>query len=140
MDAERFTASRWTKGNHIFPTRIEVTEQSVLRRKRSWLSVNEESVHIRNVANVNITTGLIWSTMHIESSGGSDPITSNGHTKGDARRIKERIEQLQARLGTGERGASPAAAADGDTKQCPFCAETIKRAARLCRYCNRDLV
>jgi hypothetical protein len=26
-----------------------------------------------------------------------------------------------------------------DTKVCPFCAETIKRAAVVCRYCRRDL-
>lgn len=30
-------------------------------------------------------------------------------------------------------------AACNDTKLCPFCAETIKAAAVLCRFCNRDL-
>lgn len=27
----------------------------------------------------------------------------------------------------------------GATRQCPFCAETIKRDAVVCRFCNRDL-
>jgi hypothetical protein len=44
---------------------------------------------------VHIKTGLIWSTIVIESSGGSDPLTSHGHRKGDARRIKELLEGYQ---------------------------------------------
>jgi hypothetical protein len=39
---------------------------------------------------------MIWSEILIESSGGTDPIRSHGHHKGDARRIKELIENAQA--------------------------------------------
>ncbi len=28
---------------------------------------------------------------------------------------------------------------DKDTKQCPFCAETIKRKAKICRFCHMNL-
>ncbi|HKY33352.1 MAG TPA: hypothetical protein VJV23_12505 [Candidatus Polarisedimenticolia bacterium] len=139
MEPEIFVASRLTEGNLIFPTRIVVTEHAVMRRKRDWLRVNEESVGIRNVATVNITTGILWSDIRIESTGGSDPLESHGHTKADARRIKELIETLQARAGApGAQGASSAGPV-GDTRACPWCAEPIKKAARVCRYCGREV-
>jgi hypothetical protein len=31
----------------------------------------------------------------IESSGGSDPLESHGHTRGDAQRIRELVEEAQ---------------------------------------------
>jgi hypothetical protein len=75
---------------------IEVSDKAVTRRKRSWFTRDEISVGIGKVASVHIKTGLIWSSILIESSGGEDPLTSNGHSKSDARRIKELIENHQA--------------------------------------------
>jgi hypothetical protein len=98
MAFELFQASRLTQGNFLFPTVIEVTDKAVVRRKRSWFSVDEISISIQKVASVQIKTGLLWSDILIESSGGSNPLASHGHTKGDARRIKELIEDYQAKL------------------------------------------
>jgi hypothetical protein len=95
MAIESFQASRLTRGNRLFPTVIEVSDKAVTRRKRSWFSRDEISVSITKVASVHIKTGMIWSEVLIESSGGSDPLASHGHSKGDARRIKELIEQHQ---------------------------------------------
>ena len=96
MPTEIFKASRWTKGNLFFPTYIEVSDKSVTRRKRTLFSQDEESMSITKVASVHIKTGLMWSEILIESSGGSDPIRSHGHSKSDAQRIKELIENAQA--------------------------------------------
>ena len=96
MPSEIFQASRWTKGNFLFPTRIEVTDKAVIRRKRSWFSVDEISMSIFKVASVHIRTGMIWSDILIESSGGTDPMASHGHSKSDAQRIKELVEGYQA--------------------------------------------
>ena len=96
MPTNVFHASRWTRGNFLFPTVIEFSEKAVTLRKRSWFTRDEISVSISKVASVHIKTGLIWSTILIESSGGADPLTSHGHKKGDAKRIKELIENHQA--------------------------------------------
>ena len=95
--SETFQASRWTNGNHLFSTVIEVTDTAVVRRKRSWFTVNEISIHLSKVASVRIDTGLFWADILVESTGGSDPLTSHGHRKADARRIKELIEAAQSR-------------------------------------------
>lgn len=93
---ESFAASRWTKGNLFFPTEIVVTPQRVSRVRRSLFRRNEESIGIRQVASVHISTGMIWSDIRIESSGGTDPILSHGHRKADALRIRNLIEGYQA--------------------------------------------
>ena|SRR3984957_16535397 len=95
MPSETFKASRWTKGNFLFRTVIEVTDVAVIRHKRSWFSKDEISISISKVASVHIKTGMVWSDILIESSGGTDPLTSHGHTKADALRIRDLIQNLQ---------------------------------------------
>jgi hypothetical protein len=90
-----FTASRWTSGNFLFPVRIEITPHHVLRIKRRFFGAEDESIAIGKVASVNIRTGLIWSDIRIDSTGGSNPIVSHGHSKRDARRIRDMIERFQ---------------------------------------------
>jgi hypothetical protein len=95
MVSGTFQASRWTQGNFLFPTVIEVTDKAVIRRKRSWFSRDEISISISKVASVHITTGILWSDILIESTGGTDPLKSHGHKKADAQRIRELVETAQ---------------------------------------------
>ena len=90
-----FTASRWTKGNFWFPTRIVVGPLRVSRVKRRLFGSTEESISISQVASVKISTGMIWSDILIESTGGTDPIASHGHRKADAVRIRDLVEAFQ---------------------------------------------
>jgi len=93
---QTFKASRWTRGNLIFPTQIVVSPLHVSRVKPRVFGTTDESIAISQVASVQIRTGIIWSEIRIDSTGGADPITSHGHRKGDAIRIRELIESYQA--------------------------------------------
>jgi hypothetical protein len=96
-EEQTFTASRWTKGNLFFPTRIVVGALRVSRVKRRLFGSTEESISISQVASVKISTGIFWSDILIESSGGTDPIASHGHRKADAVRIRDLVESYQVR-------------------------------------------
>jgi len=93
--AEIFTASRWTQGNFWFPTKLVISPQRVSRVKGRFFGSSEESIAMSKVASVHISTGVFWAEIVIESTGGTDPVTSHGHRKKDAQRIRNLIETYQ---------------------------------------------
>jgi len=90
-----FGASRWTRGNHLFPTQVVLTPSSITLFKPQWIGKVEESIHMTHVASIKIDTNMLFANVLIESSGGQDPIVCHGHSKADAIRMKELIEQFQ---------------------------------------------
>src|SRR5258708_12272165 len=82
-----FKASRWTRDNFLFPTRIEVGPERVLRIKSKWFGRNEESIPISKVASVHIETGIVWADIRIDSNGGTDPILSHANHNKQAKLI-----------------------------------------------------
>jgi len=90
-----FRASRWSRGNRLFPTQVLVTSSSVVQYKPRWIGREEESIHLAHIASVRLETHALFADVLIETSGGSDPIRCHGHSKGDAARIKALIEQYQ---------------------------------------------
>lgn len=98
-DLHVFAASRLTSGNRIFPTRIEITPTRVSRVKPRLAGRDEESIPMAKVASVSIKAGLLFAAIRIDSSGGTVPITSEGHTRGDAYRIRDLIQGFQKEAG-----------------------------------------
>lgn len=90
-----FRASRWSRGNRLFPTQVMITETSVVHYTPELVGRKEHSIHIAHVASVSIDTNLLFSNVVIETSGGATPVTCHGHRKGDAVRMKQLIEQHQ---------------------------------------------
>ncbi len=102
-----FRASRWSRGNRLFPTQVMVSPTSVVHFSPQWVGRLEHTIHIAHVASVRIDTKLFFSDIFIETSGGVSPISCYGHHKKDAVRIKGLIDRYQSDY------FRPAAAAPG---------------------------
>jgi len=109
-----FRASRLSSGNHLFPTQVLITPSSVVQYTPRWIGRLEETIHMAHIASVKIETGLLFSDVLIETSGGSDPIVCHGHGKGDAARMKTLVEQYQTEY---YRGGTPRPVGGGDSSR-----------------------
>jgi hypothetical protein len=94
-EGDVFRASRWSRGNHLFPTQVLITPTSVVQYIPRWIGKKEETIHMAHIASVKIDTGALLSNVLIETSGGTDPIVCHGHRKGDAVGMKDLIERYQ---------------------------------------------
>ena len=91
-----FRASRLSSGNRLFPTQVQITPTAIVHFTPRWLSRSEHSIHIAHVSSVRIHTGVLFSDVYIETSGGASPVKCHGHRKGDAVEMKRLIEQFQS--------------------------------------------
>jgi len=91
-----FRASRWSRGNHLFPTQVAITPESVVHYTPQWFGRREHSIHMAHVASVEVDTNLFFSNVVIETSGGSEPVRCHGHRKRDAVEMKRLINQYQS--------------------------------------------
>jgi hypothetical protein len=91
-----FKASRWSRGNHLFPTQVAITPASVTHYTPEWFGRREQSIHMAHVASVEIDTNLFFSNVIVETSGGSEPVRCHGHRKRDAVEMKRLINQFQS--------------------------------------------
>jgi hypothetical protein len=95
-DVPVFRASRWTKGNRIWPTQVAVFPNRVVRYTPRLFGHFEETIGIDQVASVSVDSGLVFGDVIIETTGGSQPIRCHGHHRRDAEEIRRLITDAQA--------------------------------------------
>lgn len=91
-----FRASRFSRGNFLFPTQVSVTPASVLHFKPEMFGGREHSIHMHHISSVLIDRNLFFSDILIETSGGTSPVRCHGHRKRDAVAMKDLIERFQS--------------------------------------------
>jgi hypothetical protein len=91
-----FRASRWSRGNHLFPAQVAITPTSVVQYVPHLIGLREHTIHMAHIASVDISTTLFFSNVVIETSGGSDPVRCHGHRKRDALEMKRLINEYQS--------------------------------------------
>ena len=91
-----FRASRLSSGNHLLPTQVQITPTAIVHHTPRWFGRTEHSIHVAHVASVRVDTGVVFSDVYIETSGGASPVKCHGHRKRDALEMKRLIEQFQS--------------------------------------------
>lgn len=94
-----YYASRMTSGNVFFPDEVVLESDGIVYLKRGLFGSRAEHINYRAIASFRVTHGIFFSTITIETTGGSQPIVVNGLWKEDAKELQEilREHQTQAR-------------------------------------------
>jgi hypothetical protein len=112
-----FRASRLSSGNHVFPTQVQITPTAIVHHTPHWFGRGEHSIHVAHVASVRVDTGLIFSDVYIETSGGASPVKCHGHRKRDALEMQRLIEQFQSNYYRQQPPAPPPPVAQNETRR-----------------------
>jgi len=92
--SEEFVASRITRGNIIFPKRIEINEKQITFVTPGVFNTIKKSIYINNIAEVELVYNRLGfcAIKVIKKFGGSEFL--NGFRALDADRIKSIIDEL----------------------------------------------
>ena len=112
-----FRASRLSSGNHLFPTQVQITPTAIVHHTPYWFGRTEHSIHVAHVASVRVDTGVVFSDVYIETSGGASPVRCHGHRKRDAMEMKRLIEQFQSTYYRQQATTPPPPVAQNETRR-----------------------
>lgn len=91
----KFTASRLSEGNKLFPAEIIISESGLEVKIPGFFSGDTKFISYDSISAVEINTPLFgYSTLTFYHSG--NKVTAHGFTKNDAQSIKEEIDKRKA--------------------------------------------
>ena len=94
----KFTASRLSEGNKVFPAEIGIDDHGVTVRIPGLFGGKTTHLDFQNIGNVSISTPAVgYSTITFHASGSQ--VTAHGFTTGEARQIKQAIDAGRSALG-----------------------------------------
>ncbi|MGN0033262.1 MAG: PH domain-containing protein [Candidatus Limimorpha sp.] len=83
-----FVASHLTRGNVIFPDRLEVDEEKIVFYKAKLIGHESTVIQRAGVGSVSMKAGLLFADIIIETKGGQVTV-ANGFSRSDAKQILE---------------------------------------------------
>jgi hypothetical protein len=95
IEEKTYQSSRWTSRNIFFPDAIVLASDGIIFRKGNLFGSREEHISYNAVASFRIINGILFSTISIETSGGSQPIVVNGLWKAEAKEIQDALREFQ---------------------------------------------
>jgi hypothetical protein len=95
IEEKTYQSSRWTSRNIFFPDALVLASDGIIFRKGNLFGSREEHISYNAVASFRIMNGILFSTISIETSGGSQPIVVNGLWKAEAKEIQDALREFQ---------------------------------------------
>ncbi len=84
----KFSASRVTGGNVIFPDKLEIDDERVTFYKARLIGYNTTIIQRSNIGSVSLKAGLLFADIVIETNGGQITV-ANGFSRSDAKNIQQ---------------------------------------------------
>ena len=92
-----FFTFKWWR-HLIFPKKIIVSNKTIETIERlgviSFWRKEVERMAVSKLASVILKSGLLWDTVVIETTGGSNPLILKGFSKFKAKKLRDKIQEL----------------------------------------------
>ena len=88
---KKFTASRITTGNSLFPEEVTISDKFVTIRKPAIFSEKERTISFNKIASVDVYCPLIGFSSIILETTGEDKIEISGFLKAEVKEMKNII-------------------------------------------------